>query len=59
MDPEEPKMIAEAVSSILNGESVFDRAHVAEKIAGKFSQDSIIDEFVEEYKKAISACGDS
>ena len=52
-------MIAEAVSSILNGESVFDRAHVAEKIAGKFSQDSIIDEFVEEYKKAISACGDS
>lgn len=59
VDPEEPKMIAEAVSSILNGESVFDRAHVAEKIAGKFSQDSIIDEFVEEYKKAISACGDS
>ena len=53
VDSDDPEMTAEAVNSILEGKKVFDRDHVAEKISGHFSQDAIIDEFVEVYKEAL------
>ena len=54
VDSGDSQMIADAVTSILSGKKSFDRDHVAGKISGKFSQDSIIDEFVKEYEAAAS-----
>ena len=53
VDSDKPDQIAEAVSSILNGKKIFDRDLVAKKISDKFSQDSIIEEFVKVYEDAI------
>ena len=53
VDSDNPKMIADAVNSILSGKKVFDREHVAKTITDKFSQDSIIDEFINVYEQAI------
>lgn len=53
VDSDNPKMIADAVNSILKGEKIFDRDHVAKTISDKFSQDSIIEEFIRVYEEAV------
>ena len=50
-------MIADAVNVILSGERAFDRAHIAKTITDKFSQDSIIDEFIHVYEEAVGESG--
>ena len=57
VDPDDPQMIASAVNSVLNGEKDFDRRHIADTITAGFSQDAIIDEFVNVYKDAVKASG--
>ena len=54
VDVEDPKGLANAINSILNGEKVLDRQEIAKKIKGSYSQDSLIHEFEEVYKNAIN-----
>ena len=54
VDSDNPKMIAESVQSILKGYKKFDRHHISKTITVKFSQDSIIEEFIHVYEKAIN-----
>lgn len=56
VDADKPGQIAEAVTSILSGKKVFDRDLVAKKISDKFSQDSIIEEFIRVYEEAENTC---
>lgn len=56
VDADKPKDIADAINTVLKGDKVFDRDHVAQKISGIFSQDAIIHEFENVYEQAISGC---
>jgi len=56
VDADKPKDIAVAINTVLKGDKVFDRDHVAQKISGIFSQDAIIHEFENVYEQAISGC---
>ena len=53
VDADDPIKIAEAVNSVLTGEKKFDRDHIANSIADKFSQDSIIDEYIRVYEECL------
>lgn len=53
IDPDRPDELAEAVEKILNKEIKFDRKAISEKIKKLYSQDAIIDEFIDIYKKCI------
>ena len=56
VDADKPKDIADAINTVLKGDKVFDRDHVAQKISGIFSQDAIVHEFENVYEQAISGC---
>ena len=43
--------LAKAVTQILEGEVVFDSKYIADKIKDRYSQDVLINEFINLYKK--------
>ena len=55
VERENPKELANAVSSIINNKVKFDSNHIAEKIKEKYSQDALIDEFITVYKNALNS----
>ena len=55
VERENPKELANAVSSIINNKVKFDSNHIAEKIKEKYSQDALIDEFIKVYKNALNS----
>jgi glycosyltransferase involved in cell wall biosynthesis len=55
VDVDDSKGLAKAVKTILNKEKTFDRNEISKKIKSLYSQDVLIEKFVEVYKNAISA----
>lgn len=51
VDVEDENKLAEAVMMILNGDIVFNREKISEKIRNNYSQDILIDEFIKLYKE--------
>lgn len=54
VDVDDSKGLAKAVKTILNKEKTFDRNEISKKIKSLYSQDVLIEKFVEVYKNAIS-----
>ena len=53
VEPENPTSLANAVKDIINKKVVFDSNHISKKIQNNYSQDVLIDKFIEIYNKSI------
>lgn len=53
VDVDDSKGLAKAVKTILNKEKTFDRNEISKKIKSLYSQDVLIEKFIEVYKNAI------
>ena len=53
VEPENPTALAEAVQNIINKNFVFDSNHIAKKMQENYSQDVLIDRFIETYVSPV------
>ena len=53
VNTEDSNALAESVKNIINDKTTFDSNYISKKIENKYSQDSLIDEFIDIYNKGI------